>query len=99
MNSNLEINIELIRYLAFISVIIYFCFDYFDSKRIKDEREELIKLKTFEFSQKVALAALTLLSASLMFFPALPGYVAILIFVFAFMYAEIFGKLYFRRKY
>ena len=95
----MTINLEVIRYLAFFSVLIYFCFDYFESKRIKDEREELIKLKTFELSQKVTLAALTLMSALLMFYPALPGYAAILIFVFAFMYAEIFGKLYYRRKY
>ena len=99
MTFNSEVNVEIIRYLAFLSVLIYFCFEYFDNKRIKDEREEFIKLKTFELSQKVSLAALTVMSALLMFYPTLPGYAAILVFVFSFMYAEIFGKLYFRKKY
>ena len=95
----MTIDLDVIRYFAFVSVVIYFSFDHFDGKRIKDEREEFIKLKTFELIQKVALAALTLLSALLMFYPAMPGYVAIIIFVFSFMYAEIVGKIYFRRKY
>ncbi len=95
----MTINLEIVRYVAFISVIIYFCFEYFDNKRIKDEREEFIKLKTFEFIHKVTLVSLSLLSFGLIFIPDIPGFLAILIFVFSFMYAEIFGKLYFRTKY
>ena len=90
---------DFIRYLAFVSVIIYFIFDFLDGKRIKDEREEFIRLKTFELIHKVSLTALTLLSLSLALYPELPGSIAVMIFVFSFMYAEIFGKLYFRSKY
>ena len=34
---------EYLRYFILLSVVIYFVFDYFDQKRIKDEREESYK--------------------------------------------------------
>jgi hypothetical protein len=92
-------NVELVRYLSIISVAIYFCFDYFDGKRVKDEREEFIRLKTFELIHKVTITALTLFSVAVILYPEIPAALAVLVFVFAFMYAEIFGKLYLRSKY
>ncbi len=92
-------NSEYIRYLSLISVVIYFCFDYFDGKRLKDEREEFIRLKTYELISKVSITSLTLFSLALIPYPEIPGSLAVLVFVFSFMYAEIFGKLYLRSKY
>ena len=90
---------ELIRYLSLVSVVIYFCFDYFDSKRIKDEREEFIRLKTYELIHKVTITTLSLFSILVVLYPEIPASLAVLVFVFSFMYAEIIGKLYLRRKY
>lgn len=92
-------SVELIRYISLISVAIYFCFDYFDGKRIKDEREEFIRLKTFELIHKVTITTLTLFSLAVVFDPGIPVSLAVLVFIFSFMYAEIFGKLYLRSKY
>ena len=50
---------ELPRYLVLVSVLIYFAFDYFDAKRIRDEREELIRLKTYALLQKLTMLTIT----------------------------------------
>lgn len=34
------------RYVVLFTVVVYFAFSYFDTKSVKDEREELIRLKT-----------------------------------------------------
>lgn len=90
---------EYIRYFIIISVIVYFIFDYIDQKKIRDEREDFLKLKTFELVQKVTLFSVSLLSVAYVLYPAMPAYVPIIIIVVCGMYTEIIGKTYLRRKY
>ncbi len=93
------ISFELIQYFILVSVLVYFIFDYVDSKRVKGEREEFLKLKTFEFVQKVTLFTVTVLSVSYLLYPGMPAFVPIILIVICSMYSEIFGKIYFRQKY
>lgn len=85
--------------VIFLSVIIYFVYDYKDGKQIKDEREELIRLKTFEFVQRANTFALLLLSAAYFFTTYIHGLLIIFVLILSSMYTEIFSKIYFRRKY
>ena len=96
MNS---IPFEYIKYFIFLSVIIYFIYDYFDQKKIKDEREEFLKLKTFELIQKVTLFSVSILALAYFLYPAMPAFVPIIIIIICGMYTEIIGKAYLRRKY
>ncbi|MEQ1723934.1 MAG: hypothetical protein ABL930_12220 [Pseudobdellovibrio sp.] len=93
------IEFQYIKYFIFASVIIYFVFDYFDQKKIKDEREEFLKLKTFELVQKVTLSCVTLLAVAYFLYPEMPAFVPIIVIVISCMYAEVFGKIWLRRKY
>ena len=90
---------ENIKYFIFASVLVYFTYEYYDRKKIKDEREEFLKLKTFEWVQKISLFSMTLLSIVYLFDPGMPAYVPLIVLVITSMYAEIFAKLYLRRKY
>ena len=92
-------NYENIKYFIFGSVLIYFVFEYFDRKKLKDEREEFLKLKTFEWVQKISLVSMTLLSLIYLFYPGMPAFVPLIVLVITTMYAEIFAKFYLRRKY
>ena len=91
-------DISTLRYLAIISVGIYFIYEYFDGKVVKDEREELVRLKTYEFTQKLTIGMLTVVTLFIVFVPEIPAVVPVLALVFPFLYGEIFGKIYFRRK-
>jgi hypothetical protein len=91
--------LDKIRYLAFASVIFYFLFEHFDKKIVKDEREELIRLKTFELMHKLNLWSLTAIVVLIFFYPTMPAILPVMILVFTSLYGEIFGKLYYRRKY
>lgn len=93
------ISFNYIRYFIFASVIIYFTFEYFDRRKIKDEREEFLKLKTYELVQKVTLLFVSLLSITYLLYPEMPAFVPITLIVICSMYTEIFGKLYLRSKY
>jgi len=81
----------------FFSVVIYFFFDYFEGKQIKDEREELIKLKSFEFVQKANTLTLLLLSMAYFFTSYINGLVIIFILILSSLYTEIAAKIYFRK--
>ncbi|MCC2678361.1 MAG: hypothetical protein K0R29_937 [Pseudobdellovibrio sp.] len=93
------ISFESIKFFIFASVVIYFIYDYIDKKRIKDEREEFLVLKAFEWMQKISLFCMTLLSVIYLFYPDMPAYVPLIVLVITTMYTEIFAKLYLRRKY
>ncbi|MBY0452359.1 MAG: hypothetical protein K2P92_04930 [Bdellovibrionaceae bacterium] len=90
---------ETLRYFIFASVLVYFIYDYFDQKRVKDEREELIKLKTYEYVQKISLFCICLLATAYLLYPQMPTFVPLIVLVVTSMYSEIFAKLYLRRKY
>ncbi len=95
----MSFNFSIIQFFIIASVGIYFVFDYFDQKKIKDEREEFIKLKTSEFVQKATLAAITLIAIAYALAPQMPAFVPIIVIVICSMYSEILGKLYFRQKF
>jgi len=88
-----------LRLALLLTIAIYFVFDYFDEKQIKDEREELIRLKTFELVHRVTVAALCLIALAYSFFPQMNALYPMLGLVFSFLYTEIIGKLYFRKKF
>ncbi len=90
---------QYIQYFIFASVVVYFIFDFIDSKKLKDEREEFIKLKANELVQKATLFTVALLSVAYMLYPSMPAYVPIILIVLCSLYSEIFGKIYFRNKY
>jgi hypothetical protein len=90
--------LPLIRSLALISVVIYLAVDYIDGKRVKDEREELIQLKSLELAHKASIGTLALLALLYCFFPWMDGLYIILVMILAALYTEIFGKLYYRNK-
>ncbi|MBL6988594.1 MAG: hypothetical protein ISR65_02405 [Bacteriovoracaceae bacterium] len=85
--------------IILLSIVVYFIYDYFDGKQIKDEREELIKLKTFEFVQKANTFALLLLSIAYFFTVYIDGMLIIVVLIVSSLYTEIFAKLYYRKKY
>ncbi len=92
-------NLEIFRYLTLASVGLYFAFDFWDSRRIKDEREELIQLKTFELVHKLMMFSLTAIAFVLVYDPFLPSIYTIMVIVLAAMYGEVFAKVYYRTKY
>lgn len=92
-------SIHWLRYLTLFSVVLYFIFDYLDGKVVKDEREELIRLKTYELMQKLTMWSLTFIAITFTIVPEMPAVLPVMVLIFASMYGEIGGKLYFRRKY
>lgn len=87
-----------VRSLGLVSVAIYMLFDFIDGKRVKDEREELIQLKSLEFSHKATLCVLTLIAGFYMFYPWMSAFTVIVLIVLAALYTEIFAKFYYRKK-
>jgi cbb3-type cytochrome oxidase subunit 3 len=89
----------LLRLLLILTVIIYFVFDHFDQRRVKDEREEMIRLKTFELVHKCTTFTLCFLSVLYFLFPSMPVLYPLFAVTLSFLYAEIIGRFYFRRKF
>ena len=87
-----------LRPILFISILIYFIFEHFDSKQVKDEREELIRLKTNELVHRVTTLTVSAFALLYFFFPWMNALYPILAIIFSFLYTEIIGKIYFRRK-
>ncbi|MBL7687171.1 MAG: hypothetical protein JNJ49_03980 [Bdellovibrionaceae bacterium] len=87
------------RYVVLFTVVVYFAFSYFDTKSVKDEREELIRLKTFELMQKLTVWTLVIIAASLAIWPETPAIFPVMALVVSSMYTEVFGKIYYRKKY
>jgi hypothetical protein len=96
------VRIELLnqlRSLALISVLIYFAFEYLDKNRIKDEREELIRLKTFELMQKLNIWALTVLALWFFWDPEISAIIPLMALVLTNLYGEIMGKIFYGKKF
>ncbi|MGZ3692363.1 MAG: hypothetical protein ACXVAX_12725 [Pseudobdellovibrio sp.] len=93
------LDFQYIQYFIFASVVLYFVFDFFDSKKVKDEREEFIKLKANELVQKATLFTIALLSIAYMLYPGMPAYIPLICIILCNLYSEIVGKIYFRNKY
>ncbi len=84
--------------IIFLSVIIYFLYDHFEGKHVKDEREEFIKLKTFEFVQRANTFSLLILSVAYFFTAYINGLLVIFILILSSLYTEIAAKFYYRKK-
>lgn len=95
----MQVSFNDIKYFIIFSIVIYFIYDHLAERRIKDEREEFLKLKTFELVQKITLFSITILSIVYFFYPDMPAFVPIILIVVCSMYSEILGKAYFRRKF
>lgn len=98
MKFSLE-NLGLLEYLILASVIVYGIFTYFDRKVVKDEREEMIRLKALEMVSGIQGWTIFGLVIYMNFFKILTSMQLIAIMIAISYYAEIFGELYFRRKY
>ena len=85
-------------FLAISSILVYFIFSFFEDRRVDDEREELIRLKTFELVQKLTMWAITAFAVVICFQPQFPAIYPLLVLVLANMYSEIAAKIYFRKK-
>ena len=83
---------------AWISVALSFVYDHFEKKRVQDEREELIRLKTAAVGQKLQLAVILLCSAALSWEPTLSPIVPLMALIGSTVYGEILASNYFRRK-
>lgn len=89
-------NVSLV--ITVVSISVYFIFSFFDGRRVNDEREELIRLKTFELVQKLTMWALTAFAIAISLQPQMPAFYAVMALVLANMYGEIAAKIFFRMK-
>lgn len=85
--------------ILLLSVLVYFAYDHFEEKRLQDEREELIRLKTYAFVQKANTFALLLLSLAYFFTHDINGTLIIFILILSSLYTEMAAKIYFRKRY
>lgn len=81
-----------------LSLALYFIFDAFEDRRVRDEREDMIRLKTYRFVQRVSTWSLVALSLLYIYDRDIPGIVFLLVMVLASLYAEIAGRVYWRRN-
>lgn len=90
---------QLIRLALIITVAIYFIYDKYDEKIVRDEREEYIRLKTYELVHRVTTSLMCIVALAYFFDPTMDALYPVLSIAFGFLYTEIIGKIYFRRKY
>lgn len=88
-----------LRILLLFTIVVYFVYEYFDSKNVKDEREELIRLKTSGLVHQVTTSTLLIVAVLYLFFPEVDALYPIQAVMLSFLYTEILGKIYFRRKF
>ena len=77
-----EVNI--MRLIVLLTVLIYIVFYLIDRRRIMDEREKLIELKAVDFQQKGTLWGLMLVVAAYTYHPAIDAIYPIMIFALFF---------------
>ena len=91
--------VEALRWFTFILLPVYFTFDLFDRKQVKDEREELIHLRTMELVHKMTVVIATLLALIYFFWwRDMNAIVPLSLFALATMGVEMVGKLFYRWK-
>lgn len=89
---------DLLRYSALASLAIYFLFDFWDARRVEDERECLIQLKALELAHKITMAALTLSALCYAARPGLDAQYVILALIAAALYGEVLAKIWYRAR-
>jgi hypothetical protein len=87
---------EYFLYSAMLGSLIFW---YFDKKIVKDEREEMIRLKALELTSKIQGWTIFGVVVYMDLFSSITSKRLIVIMLILSFYVEIFGKLYYRRKY
>lgn len=87
---------ENIRWIIVVSVVCYFIFDFFEFRVVKDEREELVRLKTFELIHRLNTLAILAMVLLMFVVPEMLSSHVLTLFILTSMYGEIAGKIYFR---
>ena len=85
-------------WFALLSLALYFIADFFDGRRVRDEREEMIGLRSLEFAHKASMVVLTGLSLAYFLRPGFDAQFVILALIASALYGEIFAKFYYRWK-
>jgi hypothetical protein len=91
-------NYYLIQSVLILSIVAYFVFEIFEERRTQDEREELIRLKTYQFVQKTSFWTLISMSALYIYDREIPGIIFLVGMLLATLYSEIFGRVFWRNK-
>lgn len=86
--------------LAVVYIAIFFdiIYKFFDKKRIKDERENLIHLKSLEFMQRVSSAVLAAFAILYIFYPKVNAIYAIIGLSICAIFSYPIGKAFFRNS-
>ena len=87
-----------LRWLTIASLAIYFVFDFWDARRVEDEREKLIQLKALELAHKITMACLTGAAVLYAASPTLDAQFVILALIAAALYGEVVAKLWYRTR-
>jgi hypothetical protein len=82
-----------------ISILIYGAFSRREKKVLVDEREEMIRLKTYEFMNKAQIWTIGLMMIIIILYKEINPMTVLMAMIWASMYTEIAGKIYFRHKY
>jgi len=69
-----------------------------ENRRVRDEREDLIRLKGLELAHKATLATLAGVALLYLFYPRINAFYIIEALVLSALYTEIWGKVYYRYK-
>jgi hypothetical protein len=85
-----------LRGIALLTLAIYFLFDYLDGRRVRDEREELIRLKALEFAHKANMGVLTVLAFLYASHSRVNAQLVILSLIASALYGEIAAKVFYR---
>jgi hypothetical protein len=88
-----------LRWLALASLAIFFLVDFWDARRVEDEREKLIQLKALELAHKVTMACLTAAAVLYAVSPGLDAQFVILALIAAALYGEVAAKVWYRSKF
>ncbi|MEO5667782.1 MAG: hypothetical protein ABIR96_06980 [Bdellovibrionota bacterium] len=91
-------NFFILQTLLILSLVAYFVFDAFEDRRVQDEREELIRLKTHRFVQKVSSWSLCTLTLLYVYDRNQPAIVFLVAMVLASLYSEIAGRIFWRSR-
>lgn len=91
-------NFFILQTLLILSLIAYFVFDAFEDRRVQDEREELIRLKTYRLVQRVSSWTICGLTLLYIYDREQPAIVFLVAMVLATLYSEILGRVFYRSR-
>lgn len=91
-------NYVLLQSLLILSLIVYFIFNAFEDRRVQDEREEIIRLKTHKFVQQVSSWTLSALTVLYIYDRDQPAILFLAGMILASLYSEIVGRYFWRSK-